>query len=161
MRAKRVDDNQAEIMKPNYYIGIDCGVKTGLCIYYKPTMTICKLTSGTLVEIMFSLLYPSIYWERINVGQVFFRIEDARLRKWIPKQKTETAERGRREGAGYVKAHCAVWEDFCKVVGIPYELVPPKNNKTKVSAEYFRMLTGYSERTNEHERDAAMLVIGR
>lgn len=149
-------------MKPEqpYIIGIDCGVKTGICIYYAQTKTICKLTSGTLVEVMFSLLYPSIWFDRINAGQVFMRIEDARLRKWIPKQKTETAERGRREGAGYVKAHCAIWEDFCKHFGIPYELVAPKNNTTKVSAEYFRMLTGYKDKTNNHMRDSAMLVVG-
>jgi hypothetical protein len=147
-------------MNHPYIIGIDCGVKTGICIYHKPTKTICKLSSGTLIEVMFSLMYPSVWWDRIIAGQVFMRIEDARQRKWIPKQKTETAERGRREGAGYVKAHCAIWEDFCKRVGIPYELVPPKNNKTKVDAEYFRMLTGYKEKTNNHSRDAAMLVIG-
>jgi hypothetical protein len=144
----------------NYLIGIDCGVKTGMCIYYKPTKTICKLTSGTLVECMFTIMAPSIWWDRINLDQVFIRIEDARLRKWIPKQKNETAERGRREGAGYVKAHCAIWEDFCKTVGIPYELVAPKNNKTKVTADYFRKLTGWTGQTNEHARDAAMLVVG-
>lgn len=147
-------------MSYTYYIGIDCGVKTGMCIYYKPTMTICKLTSGTLLECMFDIMYPSIWWERISAGQVFMRIEDARLRKWIPKQKTETAERGRREGAGYVKAHCAIWEDFCNIWGIPFELVAPKRNKTKVKSDHFKMLTGYTGRTNKHSRDAAMLVIG-
>lgn len=113
-----------------------------------------------MVEIMFSLLYPGIWWDRINTGQVFIRIEDARQRTWIPRQKTETAERGRREGAGYVKAHCAIWENFCEHIGIPYELVAPKNNKTKVDAAYFKKLTGYKEKTNTHMRDSAMLVIG-
>lgn len=132
---------------------------TGLCIYYKPEKRICLLTSGTLLQCLF-LLRESVWWERINNDQVYIRIEDARLRTWIPRQKTETAERGRREGAGYVKAHCAIWEDWFKIVGIPYELVPPKNNKTKVTAEYFRRVIGWTERTNEHERDAAMLVYG-
>lgn len=132
---------------------------TGLCIYYKPEKRICLLTSGTLLQCLF-LLRESVWWERINNDQVYIRIEDARLRTWIPRQKTETAERGRREGAGYVKAHCAIWEDWFKIVGIPYELVPPKNNKTKVTAEYFRQVIGWTERTNEHERDAAMLVYG-
>jgi len=142
-----------------YIIGIDPGVTTGLCIYYKPTMTICRLTSGTLLQ-MLLMLRESIWWERISNGRVFIRMEDARLRTWIPRQKTETAERGRREGAGYVKAHCAIWEDWFKLVGIPHELVPPKNNKTKVTADYFKTLTGWKEKTNEHCRDAAMLVVG-
>jgi hypothetical protein len=59
-----------------------------------------------------------------------------------------------------VKAHCAIWEDWFKIVGIPYELVAPKNNKTKVAADYFKKLTGYQERTNEHCRDSCMLVFG-
>jgi len=142
-----------------YIIGIDPGVTTGLCIYYKPTMTICQLKSGTLLQMLLTLK-ESIWWDRISNGQVFVRMEDARLRTWIPRQKTATAELGRREGAGYVKAHCAIWEDWFKMVGIPHELVAPKNNKTKVTADYFQKLTGWTERTNEHERDSAMLVVG-
>jgi hypothetical protein len=142
-----------------YLIGIDPGVTTGLCIYYKPEKRICNLTSGTLLQCLL-LLRESIWWDRISNDQVFIRMEDARLRKWIPRQKTPTAELGRREGAGYVKAHFAIWEDWFKIVGIPYELVAPKNNKTKVDAGYFNKLTGYDKRTNDHERDASMLVVG-
>jgi hypothetical protein len=142
-----------------YLIGIDPGVTTGLCIYYKPEKRICQLRSGSLLEMLF-LLRESIWWERINNDKVFIRMEDARLRTWVPWQKNEIAERGRREGAGYVKAHCAIWEDWFKIVGIPHELVAPKNNKTKVTAEYFKKLTGYDERTNEHQRDSAMLCVG-
>ena len=32
---------------------------------------------------------------------------------------------------------------------------------TKLSAEQFRRITGWTEQTNEHGRDAAMLVFGR
>lgn len=142
-----------------YIIGIDPGTKTGLCIYYRPEKRICVLTSGTLLQCLF-LLKGGAWWDRINNDQVFIRMEDARLRTWVPRQKTESRERGRREGAGYVKAHCAIWEDWFKIVGIPYELVAPMNNKTKVDAEYFKKLTGYDKRTNEHERDAGMLVVG-
>lgn len=88
------------------------------------------------------------------------RIEDARLRKWIPRMPNISRELGRREGAGYVKAHAAIWQDFLEDLGIDYELVPPKNNKTKVNAEYFKSLTGYEGKTTEHARDACMLVFG-
>jgi len=71
-----------------------------------------------------------------------------------------TRELGRREGAGYVKAHAAIWDDFLKDLGVDYEMVAPKNNKTKVSAPYFKSLTGYQKPTNEHGRDACMLVYG-
>jgi hypothetical protein len=148
-------------MKPihQYIIGIDPGTETGLVVYNRTTKAIDLITSGTLLEMQY-LLQAHPWNKLIKFGQVFVRMEDARLRTWIPKQKTETAERGRREGAGYVKAHCAIWEDFCKIWGIPYELVPPKNNKTKVKVDYFKMLTGWPGRTNDHERDAAMLCVG-
>jgi hypothetical protein len=148
-------------MKPTrqYIIGIDPGTETGMVIYNRQTKTIDLITSGTMLEMQY-LLQAHPWNKLIKFNQVLIRMEDARLRTWIPKQKTETAERGRREGAGYVKAHCAIWEDFCKIWGIPYELVPPKNNKTKVKADYFKMLTGWPGRTNDHERDAAMLCVG-
>ena len=142
-----------------WLIGVDTGTTTGLAIYNRPTKKIELLTSGTLLEMQY-LLMAAPWQQRIKSGMVFMRIEDARLRTWIPYQKTETAERGRREGAGYVKAHCAIWEDFCKIWGIPYELVEPKKNKTKVKADKFKMMTGWKGRTNEHERDSAMLVVG-
>lgn len=43
---------------------------------------------------------------------------------------------------------------------IPYELVAPRDNRTKLSALQFRNLTGWPARTTEHGRDAAMLVYG-
>lgn len=98
-------------------------------------------------------------WER-EPGSVFIRVEDARLRKWIPQQKTETAERGRREGAGSVKRDAQIWEEFLNANDIPHEFVAPKNNKTKMSADYFRKISGWIGQTNSHARDAAALVIG-
>jgi hypothetical protein len=140
----------------DYYIGIDAGTKTGFCVWRKSESQMMQIGCYPIHKAMSQVEY----WNRFAPGQVFVRLEDARLRKWIPRQKTESAERGRREGAGYVKSHCAIWEGFLKDLGVPYELVAPKNNKTKVKADYFAKLTGYMERTNEHMRDAAMLVVG-
>jgi hypothetical protein len=143
-------------MSYQYYIGIDTGVNTGWCVWYKPKKFIRQLMTLSIHKAMKELEA----WQRVAPGQIFVRLEDARLRTWIPKQKNEKAERGRREGAGSVKRDAQIWEDFLKDLGIAFELVAPKNNKTKVTADYFRKLTGYTERTNEHERDAAMLVFG-
>jgi len=145
-------------IKQPWIIGIDPGTTTGLCAYNRITK-IELLTSGTLLEMQY-ILQAHPWNMRIKGGLVFMRIEDARLRTWIPYEKTEKAERGHREGAGYVKAHCAIWEDFCKIWGIPFELVAPKKNKTKVKADYFKKLTGWEGKSNSHSRDAAMLVVG-
>jgi hypothetical protein len=144
-------------MNTRYLVGIDCGTNTGMCIYDKETKKIIRLVSGNIIEMMEDFKDNLSPKEKCSC---LVRIEDARLRTWIPKQKNEKAERGRREGAGYVKAHCSIWEDFCTYFGIPYELVAPKNNTTKRTAHYFKIITGYQKPTNGHQRDAAMLVFG-
>lgn len=144
-------------MKHDYYIGIDCGVNTGLSVWNKKVRRLEVCESCSIIEAM------NFITGFISVGkneQVMVRVEDARLRKWIPQGKNEKEERGRREGAGFVKRDASIWEEFLKINSIPYEMVAPKNNKTKVKAEYFRQLTGWQESTNQHARDAAMLVFG-
>jgi hypothetical protein len=139
-------------------IGIDPGVKTGIC-FWSPSERKVLLLEGISIHHAMERVKRQAsmiaFAKKLKV-----RIEDARLRKWIPKQKNEKAERGKREGAGSVKRDCKIWEDFLTDLGIDFELVPPKNNKTKVTAEYFKKLTGYEGTTNEHSRDAAMLVVG-
>lgn len=99
-------------------------------------------------------------WKRIckdkNIDlQVVF--EDARQRTWFGNGDTNA----KLQGAGSVKRDCSIWEDFCKDYGIPYWAKPPIKGATKVSAEYFKMVSHYTGRTSEHSRDAAMLVLGR
>lgn len=86
---------------------------------------------------------------------IFVRFEDARKRKWFGAKGVEALQ-----GAGSVKRDATVWQDFLQDLCIPYEAVAPKNNKTKITADYFRKVTGWEGRTSEHARDAAMLVFG-
>jgi hypothetical protein len=65
------------------------------------------------------------------------------------------------QGAGSVKRDCNIWEEFLTEKRIPFEAVAPKHNVTKLRADAFRNITRWEGRTNEHERDAAMLVYGR
>ncbi len=136
-------------------IGIDTGMNTGIAVWDIPTQKFTIITSTFIHRAM--AMVTEIY-ER---GQLkIVRIEDARLRKWIPEQETEKAERGRREGAGYVKAHAAIWEDFLKDLGIPFQLVAPKDNETKWNAETFNNVTKWKGNTNQHGRDSGFLVFG-
>lgn len=140
----------------SYLIGIDPGVNTGICIWSTRTKEIMQLQSVPIHKAMETVKI----WKEFP-GDIFVRVEDARQRKWIPWQKNEKAERGKRDGAGSVKRDAKIWEDFLTDIGIPFEMVAPKNNKTKVRADYFNKLTGYTGKTNEHARDAAGLVIGK
>jgi len=140
-----------------YYFGIDPGVETGLALWGKVEKKFIGVGSFRIHEAM--KLIEKRY-DPTESESVLVRVEDARLRKWIPRMPNITGELGRREGAGSIKRDAKIWEDFLQDLGVTYELVPPKNNKTKIKAEYFKSLTGYQGETNEHSRDACMLVYG-
>lgn len=144
-------------MKPKeIQIGIDTGATTGFAVWNRKTRKLQSVTSLKIHRAMEAVLR---YHEQ-NPYQVKVRIEDARLRKWIPLQGDVKKELGRREGAGSIKRDATIWEDFCTDHGIEFEMVAPKNNKTKWKADHFNRVTGWDKETNEHGRDAAMLVFG-
>lgn len=137
------------------YIGIDTGVHTGIAVWNSERKEFAVVDTKKIHEAM-NFVYG--YVDSDIPFQV--RFEDARQRKWIPMSKNMTAELGRAQGAGYVKAHCQIWEDFLTDSRIPFEAIAPRRNVTKLSAEQFGRITGYKGRTSEHARDAAMLVYG-
>lgn len=142
--------------KYKYYIGIDTGTNTGIAVWNRDDRRLTMVCSMVLWKAIDQV--RSI--DMNNPGEVFVRVEDARLRTWIPREKNEKAERGKREGAGSVKRDAVIWEEFLTDQKIDHEFVAPKRNKTKLEADYFRKLTGWTLTTNNHGRDAAMLVFG-
>jgi len=136
------------------YIGIDTGVHTGFAVY-----------DTDLKALIYVKEYP-IHRAMDIVKRLFddgsdikVRFEDARKRTWFG-YHTAKEDRARLQGAGSVKRDCQIWEDYLTDLRIPFEMVAPKNNATKLTAEQFRRITGYEGKTNEHGRDAAMLVYG-
>lgn len=142
-----------------FFIGIDCGVDTGLALYHRfnKNLLVCET-----LAIHVAMARVRDWRETIQVTgiEIFVRVEDARLRKWIPRQKNEKAEKGLREGAGSVKRDAKIWEDYLTDLGMKFEMVPPKDNATKMDEAVFRSMTGFKGRTSNHARDAAALVYG-
>lgn len=139
------------------WIGIDTGVHTGLAIWDsqgRRFLSIELLKIHRAMDVVEALA-------KANPGAVRARVEDARQRKWIPNMGSIRNEIGRAKGAGSVERDCSIWEDFLADINVPCEMVAPKNNVTKLRQEAFSNLTGWTQRTNEHERDAAMLVFGK
>lgn len=52
-------------------------------------------------------------------------------------------------------------EGYLTDLGVWFEMVAPKRNMTKLTHDGFVAITKWKGRTNEHKRDAAMLVFGR
>lgn len=134
-------------------IGIDPGTHTGVAVWD------CRERRFRSLETLWihdALFYVKRLSEEYR-GQIQVVFEDARQRKWYGKGNTNA----KLQGAGSVKRDCSIWEDFCKDYGIPFRAIPPVKGATKITPEYFKLISHYQGRTSEHSRDAAMLVIGR
>ncbi len=136
-------------------IGIDPGTHTGVAVWDTREGKFLSLETLPIHRALLRVLHMADEHDLRSDIQVVF--EDARQRTWFGKGDTNA----KAQGAGSVKRDCSIWEDFCKDYGIPYWAKPPVKGATKVSAEYFKMVSHYQGRTSEHSRDAAMLVIGR
>lgn len=137
-------------------IGLDPGVHTGLAVWDTTTRQFLDIRSSGIVDAMD---YLNEFQQNRQIGLVVF--EDARQRKWIPREKDLSQIRGRAMGAGSVKRDCSVWEEWCVSRSIDFVASPPRVGLTKWTDEAFRRFTGYDRRTNNHGRDAAMLVFQR
>lgn len=135
------------------YIGIDPGTHTGMAVWDSREGKFLSLETMPIHRAISKVGFIA----EIYKGDVQVVFEDARKRTWYGNGDTNA----KLQGAGSVKRDCSIWEDFCKDYGIPFQAIPPVKGATKVTAEYFKMISQYEGRTSEHSRDAAMLVIGR
>lgn len=136
--------------------GIDPGIRTGLAIWNCDEQ---KLTYLRTVKIYHALriMCDFIEWSYPSDSHYHFEIwfEDARLRTWFG-----NADREKLQGAGSIKRDCSIWQEFCEYYKIPFKAIKPAAGNTKWDAEYFKKITGWTGRTSQHSRDAAVLVFG-
>lgn len=138
--------------KYRYYIGIDTGTNTGYSLWDAKERRFLVIEALPIHTAMLNIYHM----EREYLAQTFIRVEDARKRRWFGNSGREQLQ-----GAGSIKRDAVIWEDFLTSIGANFEMVAPKNNKTKLTASLFEKLTGWDKRTNEHSRDSAMLVFNQ
>lgn len=134
-----------------YLIGVDPGTITGVAIYDRKKKKLVKIYSMSITQAM-KVVY-NLHAYGSNGVEVWF--EDARKRKWFGAKGPEALQ-----GAGSIKRDCTIWADFLTENEISFKAIPPQRGATKWNAKYFKKLTGWEGRTNEHARDAAALVYG-
>lgn len=143
-------------MKP-LYIGIDTGRETGLAVWDPDLGQFTELRTLGAYAAMKEVL--SVRREANGAGRgIVLVFEDARLRKWIPRERSVREMKGRAMGAGSVKRDGSIWEEFCQVEEIPYFNQGPRAGMTKWSEQFFKAITGWQGRSSKHSRDAAVLV---
>lgn len=137
------------------YIGIDPGVHTGLAVYDSKRKILLRVETLPIHRAIVDILQWKVAClDQQDELQVIF--EDARQRKWYRGDAS-----AKMQGAGSIKRDCTIWEDFCKDYGISFRAIPPQGGMTKWDADYFKRVTGWTGRTSNHGRDAAVLVFGR
>lgn len=132
-----------------YIIGIDPGVKTGIAVWDRTSKQLVFVETMKLHQALLLLLTSTV----IRKEDILVRIENPNLRKWFGNSGRESLQ-----GAGSIKRDFSVWKEFFEEYEIEFQEVAPKNIKTKVDPDYFKKLTGFTGRTSNHARDAAMLA---
>lgn len=136
-------------------IGIDPDVdKSGVAIMESGKLTLKNLT-------MFELFDELTFIKSLDVNVKIY-IEAGWLNKtnWHTSGKMNiatVAQIGARTGANHETGRKIA--EMCEYLKIDYELVRP--TQSKVKAIFFKQLTKYQGRTNQEQRDAAMLIWGR
>ena len=140
------------------YVGIDTGSHTGYAVWNREEKALSEVTAVKIHQAMDRIKeLAEIYPKR----EIFVRVEDPRQRTWFGTERmTREEERKKLQGVGSVKRDASIWEDFLEDFGVKYEMVAPKRSITKLTQDAFKRYTGWQNRTNEHSRDAAMLVFG-
>jgi hypothetical protein len=128
-------------------IGVDPGVNTGLAVISVKDNKFIRIQSYKIHE---ALYYARVISQNSNVLAV---IEDARQRKWFGNNAN-----AKQQGAGSIKRDCKIWEDFLIDQKIDYEMIHPIKGSTKIDSKLFKKITSWEKQTNEHSRDAAMLI---
>lgn len=129
-------------------IGIDPGVNTGVARYESGVLTELLTIEPHTIERMLTQHRPA---------RVVF--EDSRLQShtWT-RGKTVAATAKMARNVGQIDAWCSLITAVCADLGIPAHGISPAGKGAKLNAERFAATTGWAGRSNEHERDAAMVA---
>lgn len=131
-------------------LGMDPGASTGVAHFLDGQLV--RLDTITPVEIERTI-------REVMPARVIF--EDSRLetRAWNARTKgAYGAALATARSLGQVDAWCRLITEVCAELGIPAHGVSPTAKGAKRGAENFAIYTGWTERSNQHTRDAAMVA---
>lgn len=140
-------------------LGIDPGTTTGMALWNPTAFQFMWIESMGIIEAMNRVNAVREMCKSNGGGlELIVVVEDARQRTWFGDMdaREDAAGAGVREGVGSVKRDCRIWEEFLSLREIPFQMRKPAG--TKLAAPQFARLTGWQHTTNQHARDAAMVV---
>ena len=138
------------------HIGIDPGDNTGFAVWDSRAWAFVEVGTYPLHKALDRVRRLA----RETRGEVHVVFEDARLRKWFAPEHSPSEYRGKLMGAGAAKRDSKIWEEFLTDYDIPFTAHKPRPGGTKWNKDYWQKVTGWTGRSSEHSRDAALLVWG-
>ncbi|WP_445286553.1 hypothetical protein [Variovorax atrisoli] len=133
-----------------HILGIDPGASTGLAGFDGGAITFLKTIEPHSIEHNLRHYMPA---------RVVF--EDSRLerRAWNARSKKDYgAALATARSLGQVDAWCSFITAICADLGIPAHGISPTAKGAKLDAAAFALVTRWAGRSNQHERDAAMVA---
>jgi hypothetical protein len=141
------------------HIGIDPGVKNGFAVWDTEKQQFISITTICFWEAIETVFNYAKYKGYKNL--IVFIEDSAGNKPIFQKLKTsnELCQNKISQNVGSNKAYCNLMKQYFERHEIKYiATVPKKKNYVKNNPELFKKITGYTKRTSEHSRDAAMLV---
>lgn len=137
-------------------VGIDPGTHTGFATWNPIEW---KLGIVQAVPLHRALESVAALKETVPLGSLLVCFEDCRQLRMRggANWKKDSAVL---QGVGSVKRDCTIWEEFLEDKGIPYHTKMPTPASLKWPADKFEQMTNWTARTNNHARDAAVIVYG-
>ena len=127
-------------------IGIDPGKSTGIAIYHSGKLTGLKTIRPHRIEEAIA-----------GASRVIF--EDSRLTSFMfTSVKARAAALKIARNVGEIDAWCQLITSLCEAAGIPAHGISPQGKGAKLNAAQFAAATGWTGKSNQHERDAAIVA---
>lgn len=129
-------------------LGIDPGANTGVATYVRGSLVALNTIEPHQIERFISGKRPA---------RVVF--EDSRLQShtWT-NAPTRAAAAKMARNVGQIDAWCNLITAICGELGIQAHGISPAGKGKKLDAEAFSRVTGWTAKSNEHARDAAMVA---
>lgn len=128
-------------------IGIDPGTHTGVAFYVDGKLKALRTIAPVEIDLLLTQSLPK---------RVIY--EDSRLQSkvWTPAKGAAALKVAR--NIGEIDAWCKLIVAICDRLNVPCHGISPAGKGAKLDAAQFAKATGWTDRSNSHERDAAMVA---
>ena len=136
-----------------YSIGIDPGKSTGFAVYHIQEEKLVRLETLSF----WSAFGQTLIYEPDNVSRVVIELPDSK-HVWHKDANGTAAIQRQAVNVGSVLREAELLAMGIENAGYNVQTTNPRG---KVDAKRFKMITGWTGQSNQHERDAGLLCFGR